>query len=59
MGRVFSDDPNWPLASWRVAKNESRAVIRHGARTWAAIWEQYLQELLEKKRRTKRRNDLL
>ena len=41
---MFSDDPNWPLAPWRVAKNESEAVIRHGTRTWAAIWEQYLQE---------------
>jgi hypothetical protein len=32
---VFSDDPNWALAPWRVAKNESGAVIRRAARVYA------------------------
>jgi hypothetical protein len=32
---VFSDDPTWALAPWRVAKNESGAVIRRAARVYA------------------------
>jgi transposase-like protein len=33
---VFSDDPNWALAPWRVAKNESGAVILRGP-NWCLV----------------------
>ena len=33
---MFSDDPNWALAPWRVAKNESGAVILRGP-NWCLV----------------------